>query len=88
MYSWGSNSNGQLGLGTSVKIEKKPVLVKSLKGIPIAFIACGGNHSFAVSRSGKFKNLTKHTLTIVPIKPLSTEILSVWKFYVCCLELN
>ncbi|KAJ9585786.1 hypothetical protein L9F63_002423 [Diploptera punctata] len=52
LYAWGSNSHGQLGLGTKVEVEKKPVLVRSLKGIPIAFIACGANHSFAVSRSG------------------------------------
>lgn len=29
-----------------------PTLVKSLSGIPIGFIACGANHSFAVSKSG------------------------------------
>lgn len=30
----------------------KPTLVKSLAGIPIALIACGANHSFAISKSG------------------------------------
>jgi len=52
LFSWGSNSFGQLGLGTSTDREVKPTLVASLAGIPLAFIACGGNHSFAVSKSG------------------------------------
>jgi len=52
LYSWGCNSHGQLGLGTTGSPEKMPCQIKSLQGIPIAFIACGGNHSFAVSRSG------------------------------------
>jgi alpha-tubulin suppressor-like RCC1 family protein len=52
LYAWGCNSYGQLGLGNQSG-QQKPTLVSSLAGIPIAFIACGGNHSFAVSRSGK-----------------------------------
>jgi len=53
LYSWGCNSCGQLGIGRGSEQQQKPTLVNSLAGIPIAFIACGGNHSFAVSRSGK-----------------------------------
>lgn len=29
-----------------------PTLIKSLQGVPIAFICCGANHSFAVTKSG------------------------------------
>ncbi|GFG40937.1 hypothetical protein Cfor_04032 [Coptotermes formosanus] len=52
LYAWGCNSYGQLGIGSQSKQQQKPTLVSALAGIPIAFIACGGNHSFAVSRSG------------------------------------
>lgn len=52
MYSWGANNHGQLGLGTTTPYEKYPTLIKSLAGIPIAFIACGGYHSIVVSQSG------------------------------------
>jgi E3 ubiquitin-protein ligase HERC4 len=52
LYSWGCNTYGQLGLGNKTG-QLKPSLITSLAGIPIAFISCGGNHSFAVSRSGK-----------------------------------
>ncbi|XP_034237400.1 probable E3 ubiquitin-protein ligase HERC4 [Thrips palmi] len=52
LYSWGCNRSGQLGLGTTSEQEKKPTLITSLAGIPMAFIACGSNHSFAVSKSG------------------------------------
>lgn len=51
LYSFGSNSYGQLGLGFDSEKEKAR-LVKSLYGVPIAFLACGGNHSFVISKSG------------------------------------
>ncbi|XP_066590462.1 probable E3 ubiquitin-protein ligase HERC4 [Prorops nasuta] len=52
LYAWGSNSEGQLGLGGSNKKELKPKLVYSLAAVPIAFIACGGYHSIVVTKSG------------------------------------
>lgn len=52
MYAWGANSYGQLGLGSTSEKVPKPTLVKSLQGIPIAYIICGGHHSFALSKSG------------------------------------
>lgn len=52
IYAWGSNVHGQLGIGKTTQREINPVLIESLTGIPIALIACGGNHSFAVSKSG------------------------------------
>lgn len=53
LYTWGSNEFGQLGLGLGPINVSKPTLVKSLIGLPISFIACGGYHSFVVSKSGK-----------------------------------
>lgn len=52
LYAWGSNSDGQLGLGSNTKMELKPKLVSSLAAIPIAFIACGGYHTIVISKSG------------------------------------
>uniref|UniRef100_A0A1L8DT79 Putative hect e3 ubiquitin ligase n=1 Tax=Nyssomyia neivai TaxID=330878 RepID=A0A1L8DT79_9DIPT len=52
IFAWGSNDYGQLGIGTKVEKASKPVQVEALSGIPIAFICCGSNHSFAVSTSG------------------------------------
>ncbi|KAL1117573.1 hypothetical protein AAG570_003888 [Ranatra chinensis] len=52
LYTWGSNENGQLGLGLKDKSVREPSLVSSLIGLPISLIACGASHSFAVSRSG------------------------------------
>lgn len=46
------SSNGQLGISSGSSVEWKPVLIKSLQGVPISHIVCGRNHSFAVSRSG------------------------------------
>lgn len=52
LYAWGSNSEGQLGLGPNIMKALKPQLVSSLAAVPIAFIACGGYHSMVVSKSG------------------------------------
>lgn len=52
LYTWGSNEFGQLGLGLSAANVSKPTLVESLVSLPISFIACGGYHSFIVSKSG------------------------------------
>lgn len=52
LYSFGSNSYGQLGLGSESEKVTKPTLVKSLSGVPIAHLSCGGNHSFVITKSG------------------------------------
>lgn len=64
LYSWGSNDCGQLGLGPAsadVKVISEPKVVKALIGVPIGFIACGGHHSFAISKTGKFSSLFSMT---------------------------
>ncbi|XP_015840693.1 probable E3 ubiquitin-protein ligase HERC4 isoform X2 [Tribolium castaneum] len=52
IFVWGANDFGQLGLGTITPYESTPTTVCSLSGIPFALIACGANHTFAVSKSG------------------------------------
>lgn len=52
LFAWGANNYGQLGLGIQSAKETVPKVVTSLKGVPIAFIACGSHHSFAISKSG------------------------------------
>ncbi|XP_019488804.1 PREDICTED: probable E3 ubiquitin-protein ligase HERC6 [Hipposideros armiger] len=52
VFSWGKNSHGQLGLGKEFSSQASPQRVRSLKGIPLAQVAAGGAHSFALSLSG------------------------------------
>ena len=52
LYTWGANSKGQLGLGTSSDMVFSPTLVSSLAGVPLAGVACGGNHTLVVTLSG------------------------------------
>ncbi|XP_034829545.1 probable E3 ubiquitin-protein ligase HERC4 isoform X1 [Maniola hyperantus] len=52
LYAWGANTYGQCGLGTKSNKETTPQPITSLLGIPIALIACGGNHTFVLSKSG------------------------------------
>ena len=42
----------QLGLGTSTDMVFSPTLVESLTGVPLAGVACGGNHTLVVTVSG------------------------------------
>nr|XP_055168983.1 probable E3 ubiquitin-protein ligase HERC6 isoform X2 [Nyctereutes procyonoides] len=52
VFSWGSNSDGQLGLGREFPSQASPQRVRSLDGILLAQVAAGGAHSFALSLSG------------------------------------
>ncbi|XP_020956424.1 probable E3 ubiquitin-protein ligase HERC6 isoform X7 [Sus scrofa] len=52
VFSWGKNSDGQLGLGKEVPSQASPQRVRSLEGIPLAQVAAGGAHSFALSLPG------------------------------------
>uniref|UniRef100_T1IPE6 HECT domain-containing protein n=1 Tax=Strigamia maritima TaxID=126957 RepID=T1IPE6_STRMM len=61
LYAWGSNECGQLGLGVKGKDEPNPSLIKSLEGVPLAQIACGSEHSIALSKSGAVFSWGKNT---------------------------
>jgi len=54
VYAWGSNLNGQLGLGkkapNTVCIANK---VEALSGLQIRMIALGSEHSLALTEDGK-----------------------------------
>ncbi|XP_076422981.1 putative E3 ubiquitin-protein ligase HERC6 isoform X2 [Peromyscus maniculatus bairdii] len=52
VFSWGKNSQGQLGLGKNFQSQASPQKVKCLEGIPLAQVAAGGHHSFALSLTG------------------------------------
>lgn len=51
LFSWGCNKYGQLGLGLSNTFQDTPQQIVSLRGIPIAQVVTGGNHSFILTRS-------------------------------------
>uniref|UniRef100_H0XH41 HECT and RLD domain containing E3 ubiquitin protein ligase family member 6 n=1 Tax=Otolemur garnettii TaxID=30611 RepID=H0XH41_OTOGA len=52
VFSWGKNSHGQLGLGKEFSSKASPQRVQSLEGLPLAQVAAGGAHSFALSLCG------------------------------------
>uniref|UniRef100_A0A8C4ZI57 RCC1-like domain-containing protein n=1 Tax=Gadus morhua TaxID=8049 RepID=A0A8C4ZI57_GADMO len=52
VFSWGSNSHGQLGLGKDVCVQPCPALVLSLTGIPVTLVVAGGTHSLFIALSG------------------------------------
>lgn len=51
LFSWGCNKYGQLGLGSGHSFHDTPQQIVCLRGIPIAQIASGGNHSFILTWS-------------------------------------
>ncbi|XP_043917383.1 probable E3 ubiquitin-protein ligase HERC4 isoform X4 [Protopterus annectens] len=52
LFSWGSNTFGQLGITKETASLSSPHHLVSLEGIPLAQISAGGAHSVAVSLSG------------------------------------
>ncbi|CAG2112644.1 unnamed protein product, partial [Medioppia subpectinata] len=53
MFGWGCNLFGQLGIGNKVdESVPKPSLVKRLAAKMVVQIACGGNHSLALTING------------------------------------
>ncbi|XP_034391869.1 probable E3 ubiquitin-protein ligase HERC4 [Cyclopterus lumpus] len=52
VYTWGRDSRGQLGLGSSASRSDSPQLLRSLSALPLVQVAAGGEQSFALSVSG------------------------------------
>ncbi|XP_077102295.1 E3 ISG15--protein ligase HERC5.4 isoform X2 [Siphateles boraxobius] len=52
LFVWGDNSHGQLGLEKEQPKSLSAQRVESLRGIPLAQISAGGDHSFVLSLSG------------------------------------
>ena len=54
-YSWGSNSMGQLGIGSPVtsEIALVPLRIPLPEGMEVKQLAAGGRHSAAITRCGK-----------------------------------
>ena len=55
VYAWGSNEQGQLGIGISSEGNSpvmSPQLIPSLLGIKIYTVSCGVGHSCAIDQSG------------------------------------
>ncbi|KAM6971949.1 putative E3 ubiquitin-protein ligase HERC3 [Aplochiton taeniatus] len=61
VFSWGQNSSGQLGHGNATPSTNSPQPLRSLSEIPLAQIAAGGDHSFALSLSGTIFGWGKNT---------------------------
>ena len=55
VWTWGSNSNGELGLG-DYEARSCPFPVAHLKNKPVTKIACGGSFAIAL---GKVKDSPK-----------------------------
>ncbi|XP_015429351.1 PREDICTED: LOW QUALITY PROTEIN: E3 ubiquitin-protein ligase HERC2 [Dufourea novaeangliae] len=51
VYSWGEGDDGKLGHGNRASFDR-PKLVDELLGTEIVDIACGGNHSAAITSTG------------------------------------
>lgn len=51
VFTWGRGKYGQLGLGSFTN-ETQPVMVSGLSGHTVGHIACGGDHTLAVTTEG------------------------------------
>ena len=54
VYSFGTSSNGQLGLGTRILESAEPLKIASISGHhTVVGISCGENHTALVTQDGK-----------------------------------
>ena len=53
LYAWGTNKQGQLGLGTISDIVYSPVYVQAMSGVNCKFCACGNNYSAVLNDFGE-----------------------------------
>ncbi|GFS24487.1 RCC1 and BTB domain-containing protein 2 [Elysia marginata] len=91
---WGSNSFGQLGIGRSVSHINHPEFITCLKGIPMAQVAAGGNHSFVLSKSGAVYGWGRNTFGQLGVKDTKDhdKPTQCWQLrsqrikYICCGE--
>ncbi|KAI8521409.1 putative E3 ubiquitin-protein ligase herc4 [Branchiostoma belcheri] len=60
IFSWGNNSHGQLGIG-STQNQSKPQELTTVTGIPFCQIVAGGAHSFLLSKSGAVFGFGRNT---------------------------
>ncbi|XP_019619950.1 PREDICTED: probable E3 ubiquitin-protein ligase HERC4 isoform X1 [Branchiostoma belcheri] len=60
IFSWGNNSHGQLGIG-STQNQSKPQELTTVTGIPFCQIVAGGAHSFVLSKSGAVFGFGRNT---------------------------
>ncbi len=49
IFAWGANSNGQLGLNVQSQTIQFPKMIKYLATKQVVQIACGANHSLALT---------------------------------------
>ncbi|XP_033239286.1 probable E3 ubiquitin-protein ligase HERC4 isoform X1 [Drosophila pseudoobscura] len=63
LYSWGYNIYGQLGVQSPKDLPhfNAPVQLTTILGTSLATIACGGNHSFLISKSSAVFGWGKNT---------------------------
>jgi alpha-tubulin suppressor-like RCC1 family protein len=64
VFAWGSNSFGQLGLNVSDQIIHTPKMIKLLATKQVVQIACGQNHSLALTNGESGSSLNElHSLS-------------------------
>ena len=51
LFSWGSNSQGQLGLGPEIDIQYSPKIVKTLAASQVIQVQAGMHHCLALTNS-------------------------------------
>lgn len=58
LYSWGHHSYGQLGLGAVVnsgQVTVPRLIEGSLSGVKVSQVACGGQHTLALTAAGEVR---------------------------------
>ena len=73
VYTWGSNSLGQLGLEGRASISS-PLMMQFFAAFPVTRIACAANHTFAVTKAGDAYGFGDSSRNQICIKSSTREI--------------
>ena len=66
LFGWGYNGNGNLGLGHMNSPVLPPTQIQqNITGVKMSKVACGTNHTLALSNSGQVMVIRKTSMDIV-----------------------
>lgn len=69
VYAWGNGLQGQLGVFDYQDLQPRPVVLPALANLKITQVACGANHTVALTLDGKVYFWGQYSLPVKGNEP-------------------